>query len=145
MTVSEFAKLTGDFRSLSAVDLRVLALTYQLEKEHCGIGHIKTRPTKQVRTWLTHLKVLKASMVECCLTPSSLPQSTFDWDLNQHLDGYSVDILSTMISINSWLTVTGWPTVTYWSTLNRMSANTSWLSTEWLLTEMLIKCQQRLQ
>ncbi|KAL9976499.1 hypothetical protein ACROYT_G013808 [Oculina patagonica] len=46
--VSEFAKLTGDFRSLSAVDLRVLALTYQLEKEHCGIDHIKTRPTKQV-------------------------------------------------------------------------------------------------
>ncbi|KAJ7383982.1 Nin1 binding protein [Desmophyllum pertusum] len=46
--VSEFAKLTGDFRSLSAVDLRVLALTYQLEKEHCGTDHIKTRPTKQV-------------------------------------------------------------------------------------------------
>ena len=52
-TVSEFAKLTGDFRSLSAVDLRVLALTYQLEKEHCGIDHIKKRPTKQVRTCLT--------------------------------------------------------------------------------------------
>lgn len=46
--VTEFAKQTGDFRSLSAVDLRVLALTYQLEKEHCGIDHIKTKPTKQV-------------------------------------------------------------------------------------------------
>lgn len=54
-TVSEFAKLTGDFRSLSAVDLRVLALTYQLEKEHCGIDHIKKRPTKQVRTCFTLL------------------------------------------------------------------------------------------
>lgn len=47
-TVTEFAKLTGDFRSLSATDMRVLALTYQLEKEHCGIDHIKTKPTKQV-------------------------------------------------------------------------------------------------
>lgn len=48
LSVTEFAKQTGDFRSLSAVDLRVLALTYQLEKEHCGIDHIKTKPTKQV-------------------------------------------------------------------------------------------------
>ena len=48
---TEFAKQTGDFRSLSVVDLKVLALTYQLEKEHCGIDHIKTKPTKQVRTY----------------------------------------------------------------------------------------------
>ena len=47
-TVTEFAKLTGDFKSLSVVDLRVLALTYQLEKEHCGTGHINTAPSKQV-------------------------------------------------------------------------------------------------
>lgn len=46
--VTEFAKLTGDFRSLSVVDLRVLALTYQLEKEYCGTDHIKTKPCKQV-------------------------------------------------------------------------------------------------
>ncbi|CAH3042290.1 unnamed protein product [Pocillopora meandrina] len=46
--VTEFAKQTGDFRSLSVIDLKVLALTYQLEKEHCGIDHIKTKPTKQV-------------------------------------------------------------------------------------------------
>ena len=46
--VTEFAKLTGDFKSLSVVDLRVLALTYQLEKEHCGTDHINTVPSKQV-------------------------------------------------------------------------------------------------
>ena len=47
-SVTEFSKLTGDFRSLSAVDLRVMALTYQLEKEHCGTEHIRIKPTRQV-------------------------------------------------------------------------------------------------
>ncbi|XP_031564001.1 RNA-binding protein NOB1-like [Actinia tenebrosa] len=47
--VTDFAKLTGDFKVLSAVDLKVLALTYQLEKEFCGIEHLKTKPTQQVQ------------------------------------------------------------------------------------------------
>lgn len=46
--VTAFSKLTGDYRSLSAVDLKVLALTYQLEKEHCGVDNIRTAPSKQV-------------------------------------------------------------------------------------------------
>uniref|UniRef100_T2M3I8 RNA-binding protein NOB1 n=1 Tax=Hydra vulgaris TaxID=6087 RepID=T2M3I8_HYDVU len=45
--VSEFSKKTGDFKSLSAVDLRVIALTYQLEKEFCGVDHIRSEPTKK--------------------------------------------------------------------------------------------------
>uniref|UniRef100_A0A1X7U582 Ribonuclease PIN domain-containing protein n=1 Tax=Amphimedon queenslandica TaxID=400682 RepID=A0A1X7U582_AMPQE len=31
--VTDFSKKTGDYQSLSAVDLRLIALTYQLEKE----------------------------------------------------------------------------------------------------------------
>ena len=46
--MSEFAKKTGDFKSLSAVDLRILGLTYQLEKEFCDAGHIKNEPYKKV-------------------------------------------------------------------------------------------------
>lgn len=46
--VSNFAKLTGDFVSLSATDLRVLALTYMLEVEANGKAHIRTKP-KPVR------------------------------------------------------------------------------------------------
>lgn len=45
--VTEFSKKTGDYKSLSAVDLRVLALTYQLEKEFCDAQHIKTEPTRK--------------------------------------------------------------------------------------------------
>ncbi|KAK3085277.1 hypothetical protein FSP39_000959 [Pinctada imbricata] len=56
--VTEFAKKTGDYRSLSAVDMRVLALTYQLEKENMGTEHIKTNPNKQIE-WNTTRQMLE--------------------------------------------------------------------------------------
>ena len=39
---------TGDYKSLSAVDIKVMALTYQLEKEFVGSDHIKSAPEKKV-------------------------------------------------------------------------------------------------
>ncbi|XP_066603833.1 RNA-binding protein NOB1 [Prorops nasuta] len=42
--VTEFAKKTGDYRSLSANDIKVIALTYQLEKEKVGCDHLKKTP-----------------------------------------------------------------------------------------------------
>ncbi|KOX78028.1 RNA-binding protein NOB1 [Melipona quadrifasciata] len=42
--VTEFAKKTGDYSSLSATDVKVIALTYQLEKEKIGIDHLRTEP-----------------------------------------------------------------------------------------------------
>ena len=42
--VRAFAKLTGDLPVLSAVDLRVLALTWMLEKECRGVAHLRTEP-----------------------------------------------------------------------------------------------------
>ncbi|KAL8195147.1 UNVERIFIED_CONTAM: Nin1 binding protein [Gekko kuhli] len=46
--VTEFSKKTGDYPSLSATDLQVLALTYQLEAEHVGVAHLRTEPVQQV-------------------------------------------------------------------------------------------------
>ncbi|GBP79901.1 RNA-binding protein NOB1 [Eumeta japonica] len=43
--ITEFAKKTGDYVSLSATDIKIMALTYQLEKEKVGIQHLKTEPT----------------------------------------------------------------------------------------------------
>ncbi|PZC75240.1 hypothetical protein B5X24_HaOG206547 [Helicoverpa armigera] len=45
--ITEFSKKTGDYRSLSATDIKVMALTYQLEKEKIGTDHLKTDPTMQ--------------------------------------------------------------------------------------------------
>lgn len=42
--MTEFSKLTGDYPSLSAVDIKVLALTYMLEKEHVGTDHLSEKP-----------------------------------------------------------------------------------------------------
>ena len=43
-TVTEFARMTGDLRSVSSVDLKLLALTYMLHVERCGHVGIRTEP-----------------------------------------------------------------------------------------------------
>lgn len=45
--VTEFAKKTGDYPSLSATDIKVMALTYQLEKKKVGVNHLRTEPVVQ--------------------------------------------------------------------------------------------------
>lgn len=49
-TVIDFARQTGDYQSLSAVDLQVLGLLYDLEKEGCNgvIDHIRRTPKRMV-------------------------------------------------------------------------------------------------
>lgn len=42
--VIEFAKKTGDYLSLSSADIKVIALTYQLEKELIGSAHLRNEP-----------------------------------------------------------------------------------------------------
>ncbi|TPX69551.1 hypothetical protein SpCBS45565_g02250 [Spizellomyces sp. 'palustris'] len=42
--VISFSKKTGDFASLSATDLKVLALTWMIEKEVRGVEHLRNEP-----------------------------------------------------------------------------------------------------
>ncbi|XP_030270405.1 RNA-binding protein NOB1 [Sparus aurata] len=51
--VTEFSKKTGDYPSLSATDIKVLALTYQLELEHVGSQHLKKEPEVKVHVQST--------------------------------------------------------------------------------------------
>ncbi|XP_072278649.1 RNA-binding protein NOB1 [Pyxicephalus adspersus] len=46
--VTDFSKKTGDYGSLSATDIKILALAYQLETEHVGKDHIRTEPPSKV-------------------------------------------------------------------------------------------------
>ncbi|EDV29769.1 uncharacterized protein TRIADDRAFT_4055, partial [Trichoplax adhaerens] len=48
LAVSRYAKKTGDFSSLSAVDIRVMALTYQLYTERGGKDIIASKPAKLI-------------------------------------------------------------------------------------------------
>jgi len=45
--ITEFSKKTGDYPTLSATDVKVMALTYQLEKEKNGVEHLRTEPVLQ--------------------------------------------------------------------------------------------------
>ncbi|XP_063951101.1 RNA-binding protein NOB1-like [Lytechinus pictus] len=46
--VSDFARKTGDYQSLSAVDIRVIALAYQLTKEIVGTDGLKKQPETKI-------------------------------------------------------------------------------------------------
>lgn len=46
--VVDFSKQTGDYASLSKVDIQVLALLYDLETERCGAEHIRKTPKRVV-------------------------------------------------------------------------------------------------
>ncbi len=71
--MTEFSKKTGDYPSLSATDIKVLALTYQLELEHVGSQHLKKEP--EVKVHLKHLKHLSPNPGDvfkcCCLSSKS--------------------------------------------------------------------------
>merc|ERR1719495_164691 len=57
--VSDFARKTGDYASLSAVDIRVLAVTYDLEVEMVGTSHLRSEPVIKKTTEFYHPKVDK--------------------------------------------------------------------------------------
>ena len=42
--MTEFSKKTGDYASLSATDIRVMAVTYMLETQHVGSNHLRQEP-----------------------------------------------------------------------------------------------------
>ncbi|KAK9768421.1 20S-pre-rRNA D-site endonuclease nob1 [Basidiobolus ranarum] len=44
--VASFSRKTGDYATLSAVDLKVLALAYMFEKEEVGVEHLRTEPVR---------------------------------------------------------------------------------------------------
>ena len=49
--VIQFAKKTGDLRSLSKADVKVIALTYMLEKELNGVSHLRKEPINLVANY----------------------------------------------------------------------------------------------
>lgn len=62
--ITKFSKKTGDYTSLSATDIKVMALTYQMEKEILGAEHLKTEPTMQKTVKVTGLPGYKCSTTD---------------------------------------------------------------------------------
>lgn len=40
----DFSKKTGDYASLSGIDMKIIALTYELEKQYVGTDHLRLEP-----------------------------------------------------------------------------------------------------
>lgn len=82
--MTEVSRRTGDYPSLSATDIKLLALTYQLELEHVGSGHLKTEPAVAVRKRLSAPVPEENSCREVCLDqlcPSSRAPLLFQVDI----------------------------------------------------------------
>ncbi|XP_061163583.1 RNA-binding protein NOB1-like [Saccostrea echinata] len=104
--VTEFSKKTGDYKSLSSVDIHVIALTYQLEKENVGSDHIKTVPDNKIE-WTTSKAMLekptsiagfylakdnsKNRTNSECTTTSDLPETESQTTPKEHLNDQSVN------------------------------------------------------
>lgn len=58
--VSDFARKTGEYQSLSPVDIQVMALAHQLTKEHLGTDHLKSVPETQ-KTFSSNRRPLEKS------------------------------------------------------------------------------------
>ncbi|KAL1457921.1 hypothetical protein WDU94_008101 [Cyamophila willieti] len=52
--VTEFSKKTGDYPSLSSTDIKVIALTYELHKQHIGADSIHTEPISRQISYVNH-------------------------------------------------------------------------------------------
>uniref|UniRef100_A0A3Q3NK27 RNA-binding protein NOB1 n=1 Tax=Labrus bergylta TaxID=56723 RepID=A0A3Q3NK27_9LABR len=74
--VTEFSKKTGDYPSLSATDIKVLALTYQLELEHVGSQHLKKEPEIKVNIQSTQRHPETPINVAGFHFPSKTPRET---------------------------------------------------------------------
>ncbi|XP_072385609.1 RNA-binding protein NOB1 [Diabrotica undecimpunctata] len=57
--ITEFSKKTGDYPSLSATDIKVMALTYQLHKEKSGTEGLRIEPVMQKAEVTTENKTLE--------------------------------------------------------------------------------------
>lgn len=91
--VTDFAKKTGDYPSLSATDLKVMALTYQLEKEKVGTEHLRQEPVVQ-RTVNVSAKLKKEEIptnVSGFFLPSTLQAADDESDEEMMNEDVSTD------------------------------------------------------
>jgi len=72
--ITQFSKKTGDYPSLSATDIKVLALTYRFEKDHVGTEHLKTEPVQKSVELIDH-SLLSAKDVVGFYMPSGSEDS----------------------------------------------------------------------
>ena len=80
--MTEFSKKTGDYASLSATDIRVMAVTYMLETQHVGTNHLREEPLmKPTVNFYTPAQIQERSNASSQGTEKSLPITAADLKL----------------------------------------------------------------
>ena len=74
--VADFSRKTGDFAALSLTDLRVLALTYQLELEQNGTQFVRLEPARSLKMAAARAAAAKSKLAEPAKSSSSPPATT---------------------------------------------------------------------
>mmetsp|Transcript_10755 Transcript_10755/g.14951 ORF Transcript_10755/g.14951 Transcript_10755/m.14951 type:complete len:559 (-) Transcript_10755:165-1841(-) len=94
--VQTFSKLSGDLRFLSRPDIRVLALTYQLEAALNGTSHIRKRPNTnlQVQTTAMNSPSTSSSSSKATSTINSNRVSSFALRAREERGGQDAIFLS---------------------------------------------------
>uniref|UniRef100_A0A8D8VIB0 RNA-binding protein NOB1 n=1 Tax=Cacopsylla melanoneura TaxID=428564 RepID=A0A8D8VIB0_9HEMI len=67
--VTEFSKKTGDYPSLSSTDIKVIALTYELHKQHVGADSIHTEPISRQISYINHSVLTDKEVLAGFYTP----------------------------------------------------------------------------
>lgn len=68
--VTEFSKKTGDYPSLSSTDIKVIALTYELHKQHIGVDSINTEPISRQISYINHSVLTDKEVLAGFYSPS---------------------------------------------------------------------------
>lgn len=80
--VSDFSKKTGDFPSLSSTDIKVIALTYELHRQHIGADSINTEPITRQISYINHSVLTDKEVLAGFYNPSKGKES-HDSDNNE--------------------------------------------------------------
>ena len=73
-SVNEFSKKTGDGYSLSLTDVKVLALTYELEVDAKGASHLRSEPIRRAVNTQQSVPVAQQQQQHTASPLSSLPE-----------------------------------------------------------------------
>jgi RNA-binding protein NOB1 len=90
--ITEFSKKSGDYATLSATDIKVLALAYQLEKQIVGVSHLRKEPiiAKTVYTAKPDEKALNRTKLAGFYNPS---EKSEDGSEDDGSDNQSIEVI----------------------------------------------------
>ncbi|XP_067144807.1 RNA-binding protein NOB1 [Centruroides vittatus] len=84
--VTEFSKKTGDYPSLSATDIQLIALTFLLEKENVGVDHLNIKTPLKQTSIEPYSSDKNASLIGFYFPPNESSESNLNEDEKSNVE-----------------------------------------------------------